>query len=221
MEKDRSIFEAFLDHMTINVTELFRNAELFKVLQEQILPELIKNNRNGMFKAWSAGCSYGAEANTLAIILSELIPTMNFQVKGTDIDLAILAKAANPTFSAMDMQSVTKSRRDKHFMTLDEKTFMPIGPIKRALTFSPHDLLADSYPTASYDLILCRNVVIYFNDEAKDRIFRGFFQALKPGGALFVGGTERLNDHHGIGFELIRPFFYRKPLLAKESRVAA
>ena len=75
--------------------------------------------------------------------------------------------------------------------------------------FTQHDLLSEDYPVDTYDLILCRNVIIYFTDDAKDRIFRNFHKALKPGGVLFLGGTERLMDAGAIGFRAIRPFFYQ------------
>ncbi len=84
--------------------------------------------------------------------------------------------------------------------------------MKRNIAFSPHDLLKDRYGIKQFDLILCQNVVIYFNDDAKNRIFKGFFEALRPGGYLFIGGTERLSIHKGLGFELTRPFFYKKPV---------
>jgi chemotaxis protein methyltransferase CheR len=83
--------------------------------------------------------------------------------------------------------------------------------LRRMIQFGHHDLLADNYNQGEYDLVLCRNVLIYFTEEAKDRIYRGFFRSLKPGGYLFVGGTERISDHRGMGFELVMPFFYRKP----------
>lgn len=211
MDQDRDALAAFLDHMTINVTELFRNPELFKTLQTDFLPGLMANSGPRPFSVWSAGCSYGAEAYTMAVILNEAIPSGNWRVKGTDIDLTILAKANSASFNKLDMANVTPERKAKNFNTFDDQNYMPSGLLKRNVAFGPHDLLADPYPNQQYDIILCRNVVIYFTDEAKDRIFRGFFQALKPGGLLFVGGTERLQDHAGIGFISSRPFFYYRP----------
>ncbi len=122
----------------------------------------------------------------------------------------MIARAERPCFNAADMLNISPARRQTHFHELDG-SFQPKINLRNMTRFGPHDLLGDNYPKSEYDLILCRNVVIYFTDDAKERIYRGFYQALKPGGILFVGGTERLSDHRAIGFDLIRPFFYRKP----------
>jgi chemotaxis protein methyltransferase CheR len=221
IDKDSNVCIAFLDTMTINVTELFRNPDLFKTLQNEVLPPILQKRGVQQVDVWSAGCSYGAEAFTLSVILSELLPAGNFKVKGTDIDLSVLAKANNPSFNAMDMQNVSPERKQKYFTTFDDKNYMPKLNLKQKVSFARGDLLADTYPRDSFDMILCRNVVIYFNDEAKDRIFQGFFNALRPGGVLFVGGTERLNDHGKMGFSLLRPFFYQKPAQEAVRRLAA
>lgn len=215
---------AFLDTMTINVTELLRNPERYEELTRLILPPLLAQSRLAPLSVWSAGCSYGAEAYTLSLLLHELDPAGAHRIHGTDIDLAILAKAGTVCFSETDMAQVSPSRRQAHFLELEGREISPPGGggsllprfrpkahLSGKVQFSRHDLLADDYPRAEHHLIVCRNVLIYFTDPAKERISRGFFQALKPGGVLFVGGTERLADHRIIGFDLIRPFFYRKP----------
>ncbi|MDQ2800868.1 MAG: protein-glutamate O-methyltransferase CheR [Armatimonadota bacterium] len=210
IERDPARLAEFLDRMTINVTELLRNPNRFEEMVSTILPDLLVRRKGGPLSVWSAGCSYGAEAYTLALLLHEINPISMHQVYGTDIDLTVLAKAARPSFSAADMVNICPARRAAHFQE-NGGVFHPKTHLCAKVRFEPHDLLAGSYPDARYDLILCRNVVIYFTDDAKERIYRGFFRALRPGGILFVGGTERLADHRALGFELIRPFFYRKP----------
>lgn len=210
IERDPAQLGEFLDKMTINVTELLRNPERFGELTEKVLPDLLASRKGQPLSLWSAGCSYGAEAYTMALLLHELAPGTGHKVKGTDVDLSVLTRAERPSFNAADMINLTPARRQAHFMELCG-TYQPLSHLKNKVRFGPHDLLGDAYPKAEYDLILCRNVVIYFNDDAKERIYRGFYQALRPGGVLFVGGTERLSDHRAIGFELLRPFFYRKP----------
>ncbi len=211
INKSTAALTEFHDKMTINVTELFRNPNRFDELSQLLLPNLIKSRGAMPISVWSAGCSYGAEAYTLAVLMHEMDPLKSHRIKGTDLDLAILAKAERPCFNKMDMQNVTPARRDAHFHELCG-SYQPKSHLKDKVRFGQHDLLAGAYPNTEYDLILCRNVVIYFTDEAKDRIFRGFFKSLKPGGILFVGGTERLSDHKKVGFELVKPFFYRKPM---------
>ena len=211
IERDPTQLGEFLDKMTINVTELLRNPDRFGELTSKVLPDLLAQRKGAPLSLWSAGCSYGAEAYTMALLLHELAPGVAHKIKGTDVDLSVLTRAERPSFSAADMINLTPARRQAHFMELCG-TYQPLSHLKNKVRFSPHDLLGDAYPKAEYDLILCRNVVIYFNDDAKERIYRGFYQSLRPGGVLFVGGTERLSDHRAIGFELLRPFFYRKPL---------
>ena len=210
IERDPAALGEFLDKMTINVTELLRNPDRFGELMSQILPGLLAARKGAPLSVWSAGCSYGAEAYTMALLLHEIQPGVLHKIKGTDIDLSVLARAERPAFSAADMVNLSPARRTAHFLELCG-AYQPLTHLKNQVRFGPHDLLGDSYPKAEHDLILCRNVVIYFNDDAKERIYRGFFHALRPGGVLFVGGTERLSDHRAIGFELLRPFFYRKP----------
>jgi len=211
MERNPAMLNEFLDKMTINVTELLRNPDRFAELTSKVLPDLLAQRRGVPLSIWSAGCSYGAEAYTMALLLHELQPAVAHKIKGTDIDLPILTRAERPSFSAADMINLSLARRTAHFLELCG-TYQPMAHLKSKVRFGPHDLLGDVYPKSEYDLILCRNVVIYFNDDAKERIYHGFFQALRPGGILFVGGTERLSNHRTIGFELVRPFFYRKPI---------
>jgi len=210
MERDTGTLADFLDRMTINVTELLRNPNRFEELAAGVLPGLLARRPGAPLSIWSAGCSYGAEAYTLAMLLHEINPATPHRIKGTDLDLAVLTKAERPCFGSMDMANVSPVRREAHFHEIGG-SYQPKSHLRAKVRFGPHDLLAGPYPKVEYDLILCRNVVIYFMDDAKERIYRGFFQALRPGGVLFVGGTERISDPRAIGFELLCPFFYRKP----------
>lgn len=131
-------------------------------------------------------------------------------ILGTDIDLASLAQAKKGEFSEADMRSVPLNIRNKYF-DLNGDRWQAKDSIRRLLTFRRGDLLAEKFQDG-YDLILCRNVVIYFTDEAKSVLYEKFYRALKPGGVLFVGSTERIFQSRQIGFESSLPFFYQKPL---------
>jgi chemotaxis protein methyltransferase CheR len=220
LERDSTSLGAFLDHVTINVTELFRNPKIFETLPKHLNP-MLQANKSSTLTVWSAGCSYGAEAYSLAILLTEMKLDRQIKIKGTDIDLSVLAKANSPSFSDADMVNVSPARRSAYFMTLDNISYMPSAKLRNLIQFSRHDLLADSYPAEQYDLIVCRNVLIYFTNEAKTRIFQGMLQALKPGGILFVGGTESITDHTKIGYELLEPFFYKRPQMAARVQLRA
>jgi len=209
LRRDVTARDAFLDRMTINVSELFRNPERFAELERDHLPALAAGARAGALRVWSAGCSYGAEPYSLAILLRELAPRAPHEVLATDIDRTVLARAQEGRFSDQDLRSVTPARRARWFEETAEGP-RAVAELRGAIRFSRLDLLSDPSP-GGCDLILCRNVVIYFNEDAKDRLYAGFFRALRPGGILFVGSTERINRPEAMGWEKAGTFFYRRP----------
>lgn len=198
----------FQDKLAINVTELFRNPEKWEELRTQFLPELLAGNSN--LKCWSAGCSIGAEAHTLAILFSEYFPGRH-RIDCTDIDKAALAQAQTGRFNNMDVRGVPPKLLAKYFDKKSDSEYVAKPSLKPYLNFRQQNLLNDPFQK-EYDLILCRNVVIYFNDTAKDALYRRFHESLKPGGLLFVGSTERIFNAQQIGFNSPVPFFYRKPI---------
>jgi len=221
LQKDNGMLKAFLDHITINVTELMRNTDLFEELAKTVLPELVASRKGAPLSIWSAGCSYGAEAYTVAMLLNEMSPVPSYSIRGTDLDLSVLARANTATFNKQDMARVDERCRSKYFMEMDENTFMPMPQLRRNIMFTQHDLLGEDYPLGQYDLILCRNVTIYFTDLAQNRIYRNFHRALRPNGYLFIGGTERISDADSIGFKLVRPFVYRADKNSAERQLLA
>jgi chemotaxis protein methyltransferase CheR len=205
ISKDREELDQFLDRITINVSELYRNPEQFEILRTKVVPEL---KSASALKIWSAGCSYGAEAYTLACMLAETLPQGRFEILGTDIDQRILQRAQRGHFSAADMRNVPPKVRDKYFDAV-ETGFMAKPTLRGHLKFRIEDLLRDRFQTG-FDLVLCRNVVIYFTDEARDAVHAGIARALKPGGFLLVGSTERVANARAIGLVPVHPFIYRK-----------
>jgi chemotaxis protein methyltransferase CheR len=202
----------YLDRLAINVSELFRNPEKWEELRVKILPWLL--SRSARLKCWSAGCSYGAEAYTLAMILDRHFPGAH-KIVGTDIDQAALAQAKEGRFSEADVKGVPPDYR-KAYLYQSEGVWKADPKLAKLLEFKAQNLLADRFDTG-FDLVLCRNVVIYFTDEAKDSLYRRIWQSLKPGGVLFVGSTERLSKAQETGYESMIPFFYRKPILGGET----
>ncbi len=201
---------AFLDQMTINVSELFRNPERFVELEKQYLPALMATAPGRGLRVWSAGCSYGAEPYTLAILLKEAAPGAAHELVATDIDQTILARAAEGIFTTQDLANVSDERRRRWFTELPGGNWQANPDLRSMVRFSRLDLLRDPFPK-NRDLILCRNVVIYFNDDAKERIYERFFDILRPGGVLFVGSTERVTDAGRLGWERPATFFYQRP----------
>lgn len=206
---DRRILQELIDRVTVNVSEFFRNPELFEVLEKTVLPELLR--RFGRPRLWSAGCSYGAEAYSLAILLAELSPGRDHVITATDIDTTVLTRAGEAKFSAQDLRNVSPARL-KRFFTEAGAHWQIVPSLRRSVTFRQHNLLADPFERG-WHLIACRNVVIYFTDAAKSGLYPRFFDALAPGGYLLIGATEQILRPAAIGFETPYPFFYRKPAL--------
>lgn len=197
--------QQFLDKLAINVSELFRNPEKWHQLEGQVLPELLGRSRT--LKVWSAGCSYGAEAYTLAMVLAEKFGH-GHKIVGTDIDEAALSQARAGEFSLSDTRFVPKTYQK--YLVREGDSFKADKSLKGSLDFRRHNLLGDKFEQG-FDLIMCRNVVIYFTDSAKDELYRKFYASLKPGGIMFVGSTERVSGAETIGFSTALPFFYKKP----------
>lgn len=207
LHSDPNLFKRFRDHLTINVSEFFRNKEMFGDLECKIRDVLNVNTRS--LKVWSAGCSNGSEPYTLAILLDKLTPGKRHTIVATDIDITILETARNGLYTGNDVKNVDISLRDKYFKQIDGK-YEISEEIKSRVNFKKHDLILDNYEEG-FDLILCRNVVIYFTQEAKNEIYKKFYRALKPGGLLFVGATESIYNYRELGFEKTSTFIYRKP----------
>jgi chemotaxis protein methyltransferase CheR len=205
---EKGHMEWFLDRMAINVSELFRNPDKWEDLKTHVIPRLLQKSKR--LKCWSAGCSYGAEAYTLAMILESRFPGAH-RVVGTDIDDAALLQANSGQFSQSDVRAVPKAYKERFLVAAGDKWVADEG-LKRYLTFKKQNLLEPQGETG-FDLILCRNVVIYFTEEAKTQLYRRFCSALRPGGFLFVGSTERIFGASELGFVPQQPFFYQKPEL--------
>ncbi|WP_446899837.1 CheR family methyltransferase [Clostridium sp. LBM24168] len=206
LKKDEPQRQRFLDFITINVSEFFRNPEIFEELKSKLKNELIKNNNS--IKIWSAACSIGAEPYSVAIYLKELSPRTRHTIIATDIDNTIISKAKRGEYLQQEVKNVKKEYLDKYFIKNDDKYIIK-DSIKNMVVFRKHDLILDRYEK-DFDLIICRNVVIYFNQDIKDKIYEKFSQSLKKGGLLFVGATESIYNYKEYGFEKASTFIYRK-----------
>ena len=110
-----------------------------------------------------------------------------------------------------EIKAMKPERLNKYFKPVEGEKYAVNQEIKNCIEFKRHNLLKDKFESG-FDLILCRNVVIYFTEEAKDQLYANFFQALKPGGILFVGATEAILNFRKLGYTSFQPFFYQKPL---------
>lgn len=197
----------FLDRITINVSEFFRNPEIFQVLERQILPRLLQENKR--LRAWSAGCANGAEPYSLAILCAEQNPAGGHRIEATDIDDGILAVARQGVYKKEALANVSPQRLAR-FFDLKDGNYAVREELRRVVTFRHHDLLKDPYGR-DYDLIVCRNVAIYFTREIQEEMYRRFFAALRPGGVLFIGATETILQYQQLGFQKLASWFYQRP----------
>jgi chemotaxis protein methyltransferase CheR len=207
LKSDTQISKKFVDHLTINVSEFFRNKEMFLDLEQKI-KEHLKPDKSSL-KIWSAACSYGAEPYTLAMIMDKLTPGKRHQIIATDIDATILEAARRGVYNKNDVRNVDPQLRDKYF-NVSVENYAIKDEIKSRVTFKKHDLILERYDSG-FDLIVCRNVVIYFTQETKNEIYKKFYQAMKPGALLFVGATESIYNYRELGFEKASTFIYKKP----------
>jgi chemotaxis protein methyltransferase CheR len=209
LERDPERRQEFKDYVTINVSEFFRDADRFGELERRVLPDLLRTSAT--LRIWSAGCSIGAEPYSMAMMLRELAPGKNHTILATDIDQTILDRArVGRDYLASDIRNVGAERIKRWFFQQPDGKYSIAPAAKGIIRFDKHDLLRDRYPTGPFDLIACRNVVIYFTEEAKDRIYQGFAAALRPDGILFVGGTEAIMRPQTFGLRVMGPGLYRK-----------
>jgi chemotaxis protein methyltransferase CheR len=202
------VLKEFMERFTINVSECFRDRPRFEQLAREIIPALAKSN-NGAIRIWSAGCSYGAEPYSLAIILHEAHLTRG-HITATDIDPKILAAAkAGESFTTNDFKNLTKEIATRYFAPIGQDHFRAAEALRPYLTFRQHNLLKPA-PVDQCDLVLCRNVTIYFTEESKDQVTQYLVNALRPGGVLFIGETETIHRPQRFGLELRSTSFYTK-----------
>ena len=207
LKTDRVKFDEFVDYITINVSEFYRNPEQWKFLTEKVFPELV-NNFGQNLKIWSAACSTGDEPYSLVMALSDFVPLNKIQIMATDINSQVIEKAKIGLYSEKSIASVPEAKK-KEFFTKNGNFYQISDKVKKCVTFKEHNLLKDPYPTGMH-LIVCRNVLIYFTEEAKDEVFQKFQRSLKPGGVLFIGSTEQIMKYREMGYLRKSSFFYER-----------
>ena len=208
LKTDRERFEEFVNYLTINVSEFYRNPSQWEVMDKEIIPELIqKFGRN--LKIWSAACSTGDEPYSLVMALSRHLPLNQIKIFATDLDKQVIAKAKVGLYSEKSIAAVPDDLKRKYFTKVGP-SYQISEEIKSRVEFKEHNLLQDTYPT-NYHMIVCRNVLIYFTEEAKDEVFVKFQKSLAKGGFLFIGSTEQIINYKEIGLERKSSFYYVKP----------
>lgn len=208
LKTDKAIFEEFVTYLTINVSEFYRNPDQWILMDKEIIPELI-NKFGKNLKIWSAACSTGDEPYSLVMALSKHIPLNMIHITATDLDKQVIAKAKTGLYNEKSIAGIPDDLKKKYFTKVGA-SYQISDEIKSRVEFKEHNLLENNYATG-FHMIVCRNVLIYFTEEAKDDVFRKFYSSLAPGGILFIGSTEQIINHREMGYDRKNSFYYEKP----------
>jgi len=189
-------YQVLLDVLTVNVTEFFRDAGVFKEV-ESVLRSIIKEkqekNQNSL-RIWSAGCSNGSEVYTISILLDQILgpKVKDFKITllATDIDDASLKRGREGIYNQNLLKGVKRAYLTKYFEKTGDQ-YQVIAPNRQMVTFRKHDLINDRQQTMM-DVVFCRNVVIYFSRELQETLFVNFYKSLVDGGHFVMGKTETL-----------------------------
>ena len=195
--RDRGVFESLLRGITVNVTEMFRDPAFFKAIRSQVVPFL---KTYPFVKIWHAGCATGEEAYSMAIVLNEEGMSGRYRMYATDINEAVLQRAAEGIVSLADMQKFTRNYQKSggggsfaDYYTARYDRAVLSATLRKDIVFAPHNLAADA-EFGEMHVVLCRNTMIYFKPALKERCLRLFDASLLPGGFLCVGLKEVLGD---------------------------
>ena len=195
LRQDPAEYEALFDSLSINLTRFFRDPTTFQALEERFLPELVRHRAaERRLRAWSAGCAGGEEPYSLAILLREVfgadLGRWQVEVLATDVDDKALTQARAAAYDAAVFAELPPRYQAwiaRYFTPGSQRQLQ--HEVRAMVTFQRHDLTRD-LPLASLDLILCRNVLIYFDRDQQDRLYQAFYDALRPEGLLVLGKTE-------------------------------
>lgn len=210
MQQDSRKLADFMDFVTINVTEFFRTGNHWSFFEESVLPQLVRRFGKGL-RIWSAGCSSGEEPYSLAMSLSRYIPYQYMHITATDIDDNILKKAEAGVFSRKALESVSPILREKWFTPVAKPSGASqiLTLLRNCVEFRKLDITQDPFPEGC-DLIVCRNVMIYFTETVKKQIFQRFYESLNRGGCLFLGSSEQIVLWRQQGYRKVHSSIYIK-----------
>jgi chemotaxis protein methyltransferase CheR len=204
-----------VNKLTTNYTYFYREENHFKYLREVILPYEEKNNKSKIINIWSAGCSSGEEPYTLAMVIDDYFKFSASQWKinilASDISENVLSKAQEGIYAADAIKNLPEAYKKKYFTKVNDK-YQVIPEIKKYITFKVFNLMDPIIQKNKYNVIFCRNVMIYFNADTKLEIINKFYDAVSPGGYLMIGHAETIQRNMSK-FVYVSPAIYKKEIL--------
>lgn len=207
LESDKALLDEFVNYLTINVSEFYRNPSQWEVLEKEILPDII-NKKNKNIKIWSSACSTGEEPYSMVMLLTKFFDLKDIKILASDIDVGAMDKAKLGIYNSKSLNNLPKEFKVKYFEPI-ESSYKIKDDIKKCVEFKKMDLLKDVFPR-NLDLIICRNVMIYFTEDAKELLYKKFYDSLSNNGVLFVGSTEQIILPDRYKLKSLKTFFYKK-----------
>ncbi|MDQ1276113.1 MAG: chemotaxis protein methyltransferase CheR [Euryarchaeota archaeon] len=218
LKRNSTEHEHLIKTLTINVSEFFRNPETFEVIEKEVIPLLIKSRSDSLVKSvriWSAGCATGEEVYSLAILMHRVLgkdlEKFRISITGTDIDTLSLEKARQGVYFENVLKNLDASTKEKYFVKQSER-YQVSDKLKGMVRFKRHDMISESC-TDRFDLIICRNVMIYFKKEIQEQLQLNFHKTLNKGGFFVIGKAETLL---GTASNRFKPYNARERLYIKE-----
>ncbi len=204
----------FLSALTTNVSHFFREEHHFEFLKQNICSEIKSiTSKGGKYRVWSAGCSTGQEIYSILMTFSEELRDLSkidIKFLATDIDPEVVEYAKTGIYSNSQAKNISESRINAHFLKNEDGDYEISERLKKMVTFRRLNLLTDWPMKSKFDVIFCRNVVIYFDEKTQNDLWRRFSEILNTGGYLFIGHSERIQDPRSYSMEAAGITTYRK-----------
>jgi len=186
----KTLLQKVIDQMTTNETLWFRDSYPFEYMKQKLIPELKKQSR---FRIWCAACSSGQEPYSLAMLLDETSSSVSSEIVATDLSSRILEKAKQGVYQDIELKrGLPEEKLRRYFSKTGTSSWQVNQTLKSRVRFQALNLLGLPYVGGKFDIIFCRNVLIYFSQENKTQVLNGLIDSLKPGGYLFLGASESL-----------------------------
>lgn len=209
---DKDEISLLINKLTTNHTYFMREPQHFKFLREVVLPYHEKNNKNHDIRTWSAGCSSGEEAYTTVMTYKDYFgpaaSSWDTTILATDISSHVMSLAQTKIYEPDALKDVPESWKTKFFVKKGD--MYDLNPsVRKEVVFRPFNLMEKFQYKQPYDIIFCRNVMIYFDQPTKNELINKFYDALKPGGYLFIGHSESV-QRDATRFKYVQPSIYQK-----------
>ncbi len=209
-------WQKFINFFTTNKTDFFREPQHFDFLQRTVIPNWLKTKNCGELKVWCCASSTGQEPYTLSMVLNRALPnSVNYRVLATDIDTEVLQKANNGVYPLSKLSEIPKDYQNE-FVDLGKGNvsnwFRITDPIREQVVFKQHNLIESTYPGDEvFDVVFCRNVLIYFSPDTIRTLMQKLNRSLKKGGLLFISHSESISKCSDI-FTMVKPSVYQKAM---------